>query len=84
MVAYGDREDFLPFLRMGHFRRKCPMRKNGKRDAAEALPLPARGYCPTVIHALERTRVHENGLPLPYFQGSIDSRKRMGPGSLPF
>ena len=28
------------------------------------------GIAPTVIHALARTRVHENGLPLPYFQGS--------------
>jgi len=46
MVAYGDREDFLQVLRMGHFRRKCPMRKTCKRDAAEALP--ARGYWPTV------------------------------------
>jgi len=23
---------FLPFLRMGHFLRKCPMRKNGKKS----------------------------------------------------
>src|SRR5438874_8541455 len=46
MVAFGDRKDFLQFLRMVHFRRKCTMRKNCKRNAAEALPLPARDYCP--------------------------------------
>ena len=29
-------ERFLQFLRMVHFRRKCTMRKNCRRDAAEA------------------------------------------------
>jgi len=57
MVAYGDREDFLPFLRMGHFRRKCPMRKNGKRDAAEALSLPARGIALQFEKLLSNVRV---------------------------
>jgi len=33
MVAFGDRKDFLQVLRMGHFRRKCPMRKTCRRDA---------------------------------------------------
>src|SRR5437867_7794894 len=32
MVAFGDRKDFLQVLRMGHFLRKCPMRKTCKRD----------------------------------------------------
>src|SRR2546421_12241177 len=35
---------------MGHFRRKCPMRKHYNRDAAEAKPLPAWDYCPTVCN----------------------------------
>src|SRR6266702_1193460 len=38
-------ERFLPLLRMVHFRRKCTMRNNCKRDVAEALP--ARDYCLT-------------------------------------
>src|SRR3989440_10365192 len=33
MVAFGDRKDFLQFLRMWHFRRKCHMRKTCKKDA---------------------------------------------------
>ncbi len=41
MVAEGDRKDFLQFLRMVHFLRKCTMRKNCKRDATEAEPLTA-------------------------------------------
>src|SRR5207237_5940539 len=28
MVAFGDRKDFLQFLRIVHFRSKCTMRKN--------------------------------------------------------
>src|SRR2546421_12852006 len=46
MVAFGDRKDFLQLLRMVHFRRKCTMRNNCKRDAEEAEPLPARGNAP--------------------------------------
>ncbi len=45
MVAFGDWKDFLQFLRMVHLRRRCTMRKNCK-NVAEALPLPARDYCP--------------------------------------
>src|SRR5437588_9252189 len=39
-------ERFLQLLRMVHFRRKCTMRKNCRRDATEAEPLRARDYCP--------------------------------------
>jgi len=35
MVAFGNRKDFLQFLRVGHFHWKCPTRKNCKRNAAE-------------------------------------------------
>jgi len=45
MVALGDRRDFLQVLRKLHFLRKCNLRKTCKREAAEALPLPARDYC---------------------------------------
>src|SRR2546421_164521 len=41
---------------MGHFRRKCPMRKHYNRDAAEALPLPTWDYCPTVCNTGEIAR----------------------------
>ena len=52
MVAFGDRKDFLQVLRKLHFRRKCNLRKTCKRDAAEAEPLPARDYCPTLFLSL--------------------------------
>ena len=43
MVACGDRKDFLPFLRMGHFLRKCPMRKNGKKEAGRGIASACKG-----------------------------------------
>ena len=52
MVAFGDRKDFLQVLRKLHFRRKCNLRKTCKRDAAEAEPLSARDYCPTLFLSL--------------------------------
>src|SRR6266568_7121988 len=39
---------------MVHFLRKCTMRKNCKREAVEALPLPARDYCPHRLGAPAR------------------------------
>jgi len=51
MVAFGDRKDFLQLLRMVHFRRKCTMRNNCKRDAEEAEALPARGNAPCATTA---------------------------------
>jgi hypothetical protein len=35
------------------------MRKNCKRDAAEALPLPARDYCPIDLQVTERGKEGE-------------------------
>jgi hypothetical protein len=36
VVACGDRKDFLQFMRILHFRRKCKMRMNCKKDAGKA------------------------------------------------
>src|SRR5260370_26651787 len=46
MVACGDREDFLPFLRIVPSLREGTMRRNGKsRGHTEALPLRDRDFC---------------------------------------
>src|SRR2546421_3798033 len=54
-------ERFLQLLCMVHFRRKCTMHNNCKRDAAEALPLPVRDYCPTDLQVTARGKEGEGG-----------------------
>src|SRR5947208_11304826 len=44
IVAFGDRKDFLQFLRMVHFCGNAPCAKTAKERQAEALP--AQDYCP--------------------------------------
>src|SRR6266566_9187783 len=65
MVAFGDRKDFLQFLRKVHFPRKCTLRKNCKRDAGRGSASackrdagrggPAQDYCP---HGFGSTSTH--------------------------
>ena len=46
MVAFGDRKDFLQFLRKVHFLRKCTLRKNCKRDAGRGRASACTGLLP--------------------------------------
>src|SRR5438067_642360 len=54
MVAFGDRKDFLQLLRMVHFRRKCTMRNNCKRNAEEALPARGNAPCATIAKGMRQ------------------------------
>jgi len=58
MVAFGNRKDFLQFLRMVHFLRKCNMRKNCKRDSKVITCVPH----PTPKRDMTQSKVLEQRL----------------------
>ena len=61
MVAYGDREDFLQFLRLVPSLQEGTRRKNCKsRNRAEALPLHDCDFCEALHASVLKQRPTDN------------------------